>query len=85
MMSKTVVVTARIDEQLSADLDRLAAMRDRSRAWLVEKAIAQFVREDLAFRDSLDEAERQIESGNYIEHSALMDELRAKYGSRRAA
>jgi predicted transcriptional regulator len=84
-MTKPVVVTARIDGQLSADLDRLAAMRERSRAWLVEKAIAQFVREELEFRASLDEAEAEIERGDYLEHDEFMAELRAKFGRRQAA
>lgn len=84
-MSKSVVVTARIGEQLSADLDRLAAMRERSRAWVIEKAIASFVSEDLALRDALDEAEAQIERGEYVTHEDLMTELKARYGKRQAA
>jgi len=64
-MSKSVVVTARISEELSADLDRLAGLRERSRAWLIEKAIAEFVREDLAFRLSLEEADAEIDRGEF--------------------
>jgi predicted transcriptional regulator len=84
-MSKSVVVTARIDEQLSADLDRLANMRERSRAWIIERAIAEFVREDLELRDSLAEAEAEIDDGEYVTHDELMAELRAKFGRRQAA
>ena len=84
-MSKPVVVTARIGEQLSADLDRLAAMRERSRAWLIEKAIASFVAQELALRDALDESRAQIERGDYVSHEDLMAELKARYGKRQAA
>ncbi len=84
-MAASVVVTARISEQLSTDLDRLAAMRERSRAWLIEKAIAAFVQEDLDFRLSIEEAEAQIDSGDYTTHEDFMAELKAGFGKRHAA
>jgi len=84
-MAKTVVITARIDEQLSAELDRLAVARERSRAWLIEKAVAEFVREQLKFHDSIDEAEAQFERGEYLEHDEFMAQLRAEFGKRQAA
>lgn len=84
-MAKTVVITARIDEQLSADLDRLAAMRDRSRAWLIEKAVAEFVREQLEFDDSIAAAEADFERGDYRTHDEFMAELKAEFAKRHAA
>jgi predicted transcriptional regulator len=81
----TVVVTARISETLSADLDRLAVMRERSRSWLVEKAIAAFVREDLGLRLSLEEADAQIDRGDCATHEDFMAQLRAEFGKRHAA
>ncbi|WP_419809321.1 CopG family ribbon-helix-helix protein [Sphingomonas sp.] len=58
-------MTARIDEQLSADLDELAGRRERSRAWLIERAIAGFVADELELYRSLEEAEAQIDRGEY--------------------
>ena len=84
-MSKSVVVTARIDEQLAADLDALAAHRDRSRAWLMEKAIAAFVREELELYRSLDEAEAEFDRGEFIAHDELMAEMKARYSRHREA
>ncbi|HEX8485219.1 CopG family ribbon-helix-helix protein [Sphingomonas sp.] len=84
-MAETIVVTARISEELSADLDRLAALRDRSRAWLIQKAIAAFVEEDLGLRASLQEAEAQVERGEYLTHEAFMADLKAEFGKRQAA
>jgi predicted transcriptional regulator len=74
-MSKSIVVTARVDEQLSADLDRLSAMRERSRAWIIERAIAEFVRADLELRDSLAEAEAEIDRGEYYTQEQMEDWL----------
>lgn len=84
-MAATVVVTARISDELSADLDWLAAMRDRSRAWLVEKAIAAFVKDDLDLRLALEASESQIDRGEYATHEDFMAELKAEFGKRHAA
>ena len=79
-MSKSVVITARIGEALAADLDELAGRRDRSRAWLVEKAIAAFVADELELYKSLDEAEAQIDRGEYL----TQEQVEAEFGARRA-
>lgn len=84
-MADTTVVTARISEQLSDDLDRLAELRDRSRAWLVQKAIAAFVKEELELRVALAESDAQIDRGEYIAHEDLMAEMKAEFGTRHAA
>ena len=84
-MASTVVVTARIGEQLSADLDELAGHRDRSRAWLIEKAVAAFVADELELYRSLKEADAEVERGDYVSHDELMAELKARYGDRRQA
>ncbi|MEG3144929.1 ribbon-helix-helix protein, CopG family [Sphingomonas sp. RT2P30] len=54
-MSKTSVITARIDADLSDRLDALAAKLDRSRAWIMSKAIERFVDEETAFRAFIQE------------------------------
>jgi predicted transcriptional regulator len=84
-MSKIVVVTARITEELSADLDELARFRERSRAWLVEKAIAAFVERELDLYRSLEQAEAEIERGDYLTHEEFMAQLKIELGERRAA
>ncbi len=78
-MSKSVV-TARISEQLSADLDELAGRRERSRAWLIERAIAGFVADELELYRSLDEAEAQIDRGEYT----TQVQVEAMFAMRRA-
>ncbi len=61
-MSKTSVITARIDADLSDRLDALAARLDRSRAWIMAKAIERFVDEETAFhafiQEGVDAADR---------------------------
>jgi predicted transcriptional regulator len=64
-MTKTAVVTSRVAEETAEQLDRLAERMDRSRGWIIARAIEQYVAEEIELLDSLDEAERQIERGEY--------------------
>lgn len=49
-MRKSVVITSRVDTELSEELDALAARMSRSRAWVIQQAIARYVEEETAFR-----------------------------------
>jgi predicted transcriptional regulator len=80
-VSNSVPLTVDLDAQLSADLDRLAVMRNRDRSWLVAQAVAAFVAEELELRGAL--AEADAEDG--VSHEEFMAALKAEYGTRRAA
>jgi predicted transcriptional regulator len=84
-MSKTSVITARIDSDTLAGLDKLAEHQDRSRAWLVSKAVAKYVREETAFFAFLQEGEDAIERGDFVTHEELIAELKAMAEQKRAA
>jgi len=64
-MSKTSVITGRVPETVSEQLDRLAERMDRSRSWVISQAIEAFVVAETQLLDSLDEAERQIDCGEF--------------------
>ena len=64
-MSKTAVITARIDEDTLQALDALATDQERTRAWLVAKAIKRYVEEETAFRAFIKEGEDAIDRGEY--------------------
>lgn len=49
-MSKTTVITTRLEPELLAKLDALAARIDRSRAWVAAKAVERYVEEELEYR-----------------------------------
>jgi predicted transcriptional regulator len=61
-MSKSAVITARLDNDALGKLDQLSTMLDRSRAWIVAKAVQRYVDEELEFRafvqQGIDEADR---------------------------
>ncbi|RHW16775.1 ribbon-helix-helix protein, CopG family [Sphingomonas gilva] len=85
-MSQTTVITARISNEASAQLDRLAAELDRSRAWVIATAVERYVREELEFIDFIKEGEEDIAAGRYITHDELLAEIAARRTrSKRAA
>ncbi|MGK6354385.1 CopG family ribbon-helix-helix protein [Sphingomonas sp. DT-207] len=61
-MTKSVVITSRIDEALSENLDKLAVRMRRSRASVVQLAIERYVEEETAFwafvQEGIDAADR---------------------------
>ena len=84
-MSKTSVVTARLDPETLAALDLLGERQDRSRAWLVGQAIRRYVEEEAAFLAFLKEGEDAIERGDYVAHDDLIAELMSRRNEKRAA
>jgi predicted transcriptional regulator len=84
-MSKTSVITARIDPETLAALDRLGERQDRSRAWLVGQAIKRYVEEEAAFLAFLKEGEDAINRGEYVTHEELVAELKALRTAKHAA
>jgi predicted transcriptional regulator len=65
-MGKTSVITARLDTDTVAELDRLAAYCDRSRAWLISKAIEQYVKQEIEFMEFIQEGEDAIDRGEFL-------------------
>lgn len=64
-MSNTSVITARIDADTAAGLDRLAKQLDRSRAWIVAKVVTQAVKAELEFQAFVQEGEDAIDRGEF--------------------
>ena len=65
-MTKSAVITARLDSEALARLDQLSAMVDRSRAWIVAKAVQRYVDEELEFRAFLQQGVDEADRGELI-------------------
>jgi predicted transcriptional regulator len=78
-MSKTAVITARIEPELSDRLDQLARDYDRSRGWLVAQAIERYVAEESQFLALIKEGEADIEAGRVF----TQEEVEAMFGVKR--
>ena len=61
----TTIITARVDAETAARLDALAARLGRSRSWLLGSAIRDYVEEQTAFLDLVEEGERDIDEGRF--------------------
>jgi predicted transcriptional regulator len=77
-MSKTAVITARLDEETLALVDKVAKAQGRSRSWFAAQAIrrvAESEAEFLAFvQVGIDAADR----GELIPHDEVFREIRAR-------
>ena len=82
---KTSVVTARLDEDTLASLDLLAGRQERSRAWIVAKAIKQYVKEESEFLAFVQQGADDIARGDYVTHEELVAEIQAMKRQKDAA
>jgi predicted transcriptional regulator len=62
---KSLVITTRVDAETLAGLDQLAKQHDRSRAWLVNKAVSKFVKEESELIAFLAIGEDEIDRGDF--------------------
>lgn len=70
-MIKSVVVTSRISAVLSDRLDQLAADTERSRAWLIAKAIESYVEKELAMIAFIEEGDADFREGRTVSQAEM--------------
>ena len=76
-MSKTAIITARVDEETLDLVDRLSKARGRSRAWFAARAIEQVARSEAELLAFIQEGIDDLEAGRFIEHEEMKAELDA--------
>jgi predicted transcriptional regulator len=64
-MAKAAIVSGMVEDSVASSLDRLAARLHRGRDAIVAEAVEAFVMDQNEFLDSLEEAERQIDRGEF--------------------
>jgi predicted transcriptional regulator len=85
-MSKTAVITARVDEETLKLVDRVSKAHNRSRGWFAARAIAEAARKEADFLAFVQEGVDDIEAGRFVEHEvvvARLDEMIARHKARR--
>lgn len=70
-MTKAMIVSGRVNPDLASRIDRLAARIDRPRGWIVAQALERYVTAELDLIDSLDEAEAQIDRGEFYTQAQM--------------
>lgn len=84
-MTKHTVISARVDEDMLGDLDRIAAFHDRSRAWVITRLLQQAIVHELEYVELIEPALEDVAEGRLIPHEEVMAEIRAKLAARKAA
>lgn len=70
-MNRTSIITARVSPETLVGLDQIAARRERSRGWIVAKAIERFVAEQTRFDAFLQEGIDAADRGDLISQEAM--------------
>lgn len=76
-MSKSAVITARVDPAVAALVDKVAAAHGRSRSWFAARAIARAAEQEAAFAALIQEAIDELDRGNGVPHDVAMADLDA--------
>lgn len=84
-MTKSNVVTTRLDTTATEALDTLAKELDRSRAWIVARAVERYVTEELEFIAFIKEGEADLDAGRTISHEELVREIVERRAKKEAA
>lgn len=82
-MTKDVMLSVRVSRQLNAKLERLAKLTERTKSWLVNDIMAEHVDREIAYAESIREAQRSIESEGAIPHEQVVREVKARIAARR--
>lgn len=84
-MSNTAVLTTRVPVELLQRIDTLAQETERSRAWLMAKAIERYVEEELELIEEIRTGERDIEEGRFFTQEEVEAMFEIKRDERDAA
>ncbi len=76
-MSRTAVVTTRLDEETISLVDRVAAARGQSRSWFVSRVVAEAARREAEFLAFVQEGLDELDRGEGIAHETVTAELDA--------
>ncbi|MES2057931.1 MAG: ribbon-helix-helix protein, CopG family [Pseudomonadota bacterium] len=76
-MSKTSVVTTRLDAETVELVDRIVEARGQSRSWFIARVVGEAARREQAFLDFVQQGIDELDRGEGIPHDVVMSELDA--------
>ena len=83
-MSKSAVITARVDPKTLAMVDAVAKAQGRSRAWFAAEAIRRVAESEADFLAFVQVGIDAADRGELIPHEDVMDEIQARMAGHRA-
>ena len=76
-MSKSAVITTRLDGATADLIDQAAARHGQSRSWFVSRVLAQAAKREAEFLAYIQEGIDELDRGEGIPHEVVMAELDA--------
>jgi predicted transcriptional regulator len=77
-------ITIRTDSELAAKVAALAAAMDRSRNWVIEAALREYVATQAWQIEGIKEAVASLDKGEGVPHEDVMEEMDALLSGHRA-
>ena len=71
-MAKSVTIAARVDADLDAQLDHLAAATGRSKSWLISEALRSYVANEQQFLAAVEEGKQALRDGKVVDHDTVI-------------
>jgi predicted transcriptional regulator len=84
-MSKSAVITTRIDEDTLALVDRVAKSQGRSRSWFAAEAIRRIAEQEADFLAFVQVGIDAADRGELIPHEDVVDRIKARRNAKAAA
>jgi predicted transcriptional regulator len=81
-MSRSAVITTRVDYETLDALDKIAARTERTRAWIVAKALRHYVEEEKAFQAFVQEGLDELDRGEFYTQEEMEAWFAARYETR---
>jgi predicted transcriptional regulator len=73
-----VVLTTRVNQETAALLDKIDEASERSRSWLIAKAIAEYAEREGAFVDFVQVGIDAADAGNLVTHDKVLSQARTR-------
>jgi predicted transcriptional regulator len=83
-MSKSAVLTTRVDEETLALVDKVAQATGRSRAWIAAQAIREVAEREAEFLAFVQEGIDAADRGELMPHEDVFERLKARRRSKAA-
>ena len=77
-MSKSAIISARVDEETLKLVDRVSKAHNRSRAWFAARAIAEAARREAEYLAFVQEGIDAADRGDLIPHEEVFARVRAR-------
>lgn len=71
----TTPLTLRVDDETLREIDRLAALTDRSRSYILKAAVARYIEEERQWVDRVVRGIEEADKGALVSHEDVMREM----------